>query len=127
MEQVFEWMNALYDRNLLCFSDLQFLKLRQGLEPVWYRREIDDTKEVVETETDIRNWKLTGRGAQWKIPGKYASINSFTDFPDYELNLKKMGLFCNHFQGKPSFVLKYDSDPVQPYLVGKAEYYLSME
>jgi len=127
MEQVFERMNELYDMNSLCFSDLQFLKLRQGLEPVWYRRKFDDTKEVIGVETDIRNWKLTGRGAEWKIPGKYAFINSFTDFLDYELNLKKIGLFCNHFQGKPSFVLKYDSDPVQPYLIGKAESYLFME
>lgn len=127
MGQVFERMNELYDMNLLCFSDLQFLKLRQGLEPVWYRRKIDGTTEVLEVETDVRNWKLTGRGTEWKMPGKYAFVNAFTSFPEYEFNLQKMGLFCNHFHGKPSFVLKYDSTPVQPHLVGKAESYLYME
>ena len=127
MEQVFERMNELYDMNLLCFSDLQFLKLRQGLEPIWYRREIDDKKELLKVETDVRSWTLTGRGLDWKLPTKYKLVNSFTSFPNYEFDFRKIGQFCNHFYGKPSFILKYDSTPKQPYFIGKVETNLAME
>ena len=57
MKQLFERINELHDSDVSIWEDEVFLKLYQGLEPIWYRNRSNGSKIFISAELDPENWK----------------------------------------------------------------------
>ena len=121
MKQIFKKMDELYDRGIFCLTDLEFLKLMEGMEPVWYRRTPEDDAEIIGIEDDAGKWTLAGGVREEEIEGSYAGITSFVNLPEIKLRNGKEAQGCSHFRGQPYVIMKAKSTVVQPRIEGKAE------
>ena len=113
MKQIFKQMDELYDKGIYCLTDLEFLKMWQGLEPVWYRRELGGIRQVLGIEKNVRKWTLGGRKMEFEIPDKYTKLDSFVQLPKLKLRFDKEAKGCSHFSGNPCRIVNTDPSSKQ--------------
>ena len=113
MKQIFKKMNELYDQEIYCLTNLEFLKMWQGLEPVWDRKNSDGSNEILGIEENVRKWTLGGREDNYDIPDKYVKKDAFVQLPELKISYDKEAKGCSHFAGKPCMVINAEASNKQ--------------